>query len=491
MAFSSLGFLFVFLPLVWVIYWTLAWLSGGRFRLLWLAAASFAFVGYPHLGNIPILAGSILGNYILGTWLVCSSKEQSGTRSRKLVLLLGLGLNIALLGCFKYANFAVANLNALGGFHLRPWTLALPLGISFFTIQQIAFLVDAYQGVAVESDLLEYTLFVSFFPRVVSGPIVSLKDIVQQLRNPSLREFRLENLSTGIYVFTIGLAKKVLVAETMGAAVGAAYANPGSLTLVEGWVASLGYTCQIYFDFSGYTDMAIGAALLFGLRLPINFDSPYKAASVVEFWKRWHITLSNFITGYLYTPMLRAFSSVTLARAMVATFAAMVLAGLWHGAAWGFVVFGALHGFALVVNQVWRKKVRIRLWRPIAWLLTFSLVNVAFVFFRASRLGDATAVLSAMAGQHGAKLPLSLEGRLGFLRGIGFQFGLVGIPTDALIKTALALPCCLVVVLWARNTRVLQLNFRPGWRSALAVAFGFVFSVLSLTGVGDFLYFNF
>lgn len=491
MAFASLGFLFLFLPIALIGYWSMRRWRPGRAALVWLTLVSLAFVGYSRLANLAVLGFSIIVNFTLGRWLVRTAGHPERAFARKRVFLAGLVLNLVALACFKYADFAIENLNVIAHLHFAPWRFALPLGISFFTIQQIAFLVDAYQGVAVESDLLEYSFFASFFPRVISGPIVGLSDTVDQLRRSSEVRLTSRQISSGLCVLAIGLAKKVLIADMLGAAVDEAYLNSKNLTAVEGWVASLGYTFQLYFDFSGYSDIAIGLALLFAFDLPVNFNSPYRATSMIDFWKRWHITLTSFITGYIYTPMLRVFSFVTLPKAMLVTLASMTIAGLWHGASWGFVIFGALHGLGLVVNHVWRRKVKIRIGKPLGWLLTFGLVNLTLVFFRAPRLVDALNVLAAMIGRHGAKLPLSLEGRLGSLRRVGFQFGVVGITTDMLIKAMLALPVCFAVVMLARNTSELQRSFRPTRRSAVAVAVALVFSVLSLTSVGDFLYFNF
>jgi alginate O-acetyltransferase complex protein AlgI len=316
--------------------------------------------------------------------------QPEGTRKRWLVL--GLICNIALLCSFKYVAFV------FGRFFTVPnWDF--PLGISFFTLTQIMYLVDVYQGLNGPIGLFDHATVVSFFPYVSSGPIVRAKEVADQLPQPDVD---VDRARRGLYLFALGLAKKVVLADTFATVASTGFAAAGTLSTVEAWAFALAYSFQIYFDFSGYSDMAVGSAALLGFEIPQNFDAPYRSTSISEFWQRWHISLSRFITNYLYTPILRSFGKATLRTSAVATFLAMGIAGFWHGPAWTYIIFGLLHGAALAVNQVWKKK-KLKLPPGMGWLATFLFVVVAFVVFRSPTLSVAGKVLWAMV-PHGGNL---------------------------------------------------------------------------------------
>ncbi len=367
MLFNSFEFIFVFLPAA-VLGWHLLRGAGQqRAAMDWLIACSLAFYAWGNAAYLPVLLGSMLFNYAVARWM----------DRRQWRLAFGIAANIALLAYFKVQG-------------------PLPLGVSFWTLVQVMYLVDCYEGMVKPSSLREHALFATFFPVVSMGPMLRAKDTLAQLRDPAAR-FSVDALAPAILLFCFGLFKKVVIADSFARLADAGYSAPAALSLVEGWITSLSYCLQLYYDFSGYSDMAMAVALALGLRIPANFNNPYQARSIVDFWRRWHITLSNFITTYLYTPMLRALGKVTFAKAMLATFVAMVIAGIWHGSSWGYVVFGALHGLGLVVNQYRKKAKHRKLPDALAWALTLAYVNVAFVFFRAPSLPDAVLVLRSMA----------------------------------------------------------------------------------------------
>jgi len=300
-----------------------------------------------------------------------------------------------LLGYFKYANFLIHNINIVFNISYILPQVILPLGISFFTFTQIAYLVDSYRGEAKEYDFLNYALFVTFFPYLIAGPILHHHEMVSQFESRGTMAVSYQNIASGLFIFGIGLFKKVIMADTF-----AIWANAGfdggrpTLDFFSAWGASLSYTFQLYYDFSGYCDMGMGAALLFNIRLPLNFNSPYKALDIQEFWRRWHMTLSRYLRDYLYIPL--GGNRCSTLRVYVNLMATFLLGGLWHGASWMFVIWGALHGAALVVHRIW-SGTGFRMPKVLAWLLTFSFINIAWVFFRAKTMDDALKVLRGMA----------------------------------------------------------------------------------------------
>lgn len=382
MALTSFQFLLLFFPLVAIGYRVLAQRRGNACNV-WLAIASATFYSMSGWRNLCLLALSILFNAQLAKALPAVD-----VRIRQRLLWLGIGVNVAALCAFKYAGL----LSGLwAGTWLEELHWALPLGMSFFTLQQIMYLVDCKEELVEPHSLFEHALFVSFFPSITAGPITRARAMIAQFRGRGVGRSIDSDLSTGLMVFAIGLFKKCVLADSLGMMVDVGYGAPHALSHLGAWACSIGYSLQLYFDFSGYSDMAFGTARMLGFDLPWNFDAPYRARSISEFWQRWHITLSRFITTYLFTPLLRGLGRVNLHKAAFATFVAMVIAGAWHGSSLNYVVFGALHGAALGFFQYW-KKLKLRLPWGIAWGLTMLLVNTAFIFFRADSLGEALAV---------------------------------------------------------------------------------------------------
>lgn len=416
MLFNSLEFI-IFLAVVVLTFFLLGHFVGRKAALSFLVAASLVFYGWWNPAYLMLFGASIAGNFSLGRAIENAHREGRAKTAWHLAVF-GVAANLAVLGYFKYADFFITNLNMLGA-DISVLHVILPLAISFFTFQQIAYIADVHQGRVEEHGLLEYALFVSFFPQLIAGPIVHHGEMMPQFKARAFQHFHIDHLVGGLAVFFLGLFKKLVIADAFGVHANRAFeaAHGGAvLSLLEAWSGGLSYTLQLYFDFSGYSDMAIGLALIFGIRLPVNFAAPLRAASIIDFWKRWHMTLSRFLRDYVYIPL--GGNRMGRARRYVNLMATMLLGGLWHGAAWTFVVWGGLHGVFLVVNHAWRAAWRGLRWAPPApvvwlgcatgWILTFTCVVVGFVFFRAESLGTAIEMLKGMAGMNGTVLPQAL-----------------------------------------------------------------------------------
>jgi alginate O-acetyltransferase complex protein AlgI len=382
MLFNSYVFLFAFLPVTLLGFFFLSRWRGAVAAQLWLTLASIAFYGWSGWRLLPLLFASILINFTIGRGLIM---RHTTRRPTEWLLAFGILFNLLLLGYFKYAGFLTTTINALADLDWHLGDVVLPVGISFYTFTQVAFLVDAARGEAREYDLPRYALFVSFFPHLIAGPIIHHKD----------------DFAVGATLFTFGLFKKVAFADRIApfASPVFAAADAGAvISAMDAWIAVLAYTAQIYFDFSAYSDMAIGLSRMFGIHLPLNFNSPYKALSAIDFWRRWHMTLSRFLRDYLYFPL--GGNRKGSVRRYVNLAITMLLGGLWHGAGWTFVIWGALHGLYLIVNHAWRAT-HISLPKLVSWVATFSGVVVAWIFFRAHSFGGALAVLQGLVGQSG------------------------------------------------------------------------------------------
>lgn len=479
MLFNSLEFILAFLPVTFFVYF---WLNKKRLIVAgksWLVLASLVFYAWWNVQYLPLILVSILVNFAIGNALArqVGDGERRGRLRAKWLLAAGIVFNLGLLGYYKYADFFLGNLGRVLDAPIEPLGIVLPLAISFFSFTQIAYLVDSYRGRAKEYDLLNYALFVTFFPHLIAGPIVHHGEIMRQFSAVANLARRHRNVLFGLMLFSIGLAKKVLIADTFAVWATAGFDQADHLNFYEAWATSLSYTFQIYFDFSGYTDMALGAALLFNIRMPVNFNSPYRATSIQDFWRRWHITLSRFLRDYLYIPLGGSRRGAGRVYAnLVATF---VLGGLWHGATWMFVLWGALHGAAMVVHRLWQR-LGVRMPTLLAWLLTFNFINLTWIVFRAQTLEDALKVLRGMTG-------LDAMGRMGE-RFTGWT-GLL----DPQIEVGLALLAGLALVLSWRNSNVLLAGARPGLAGAVACGLLAAVSLLTLMAskYSEFIYFNF
>lgn len=391
MLFSSQAFLLLFLPLTLAAYYAVA--ASGRMRIALITLASLLFYAWWDPRFVPLLVGLIGFN-----WLIVSIHA---ARGRAFVLTLGIGVNLLFLALFKYANFLAENLLALVGVEHAPWGLILPLGISFFTFQQISYLVDRRRGEAPVYGLLEYAAYVSFFPQLIAGPIVRHNELIAQFERDPRSSANLEMAARGLALFALGLTKKVFFADELAPIADTGFdiaAHGGAVAFGDSWLSALAYTLQLYFDFSAYSDMAIGLGALFGLRLPLNFDAPYRALDIRSFWRRWHMTLSRFLRDYVYIPLGGNRGSVT--RAVFTVMATMLLCGLWHGAGWTFIAWGALHGAAICVHRAWQSAGG-RLPTAAAWVLTMLFVIAGWVLFRADDFAAAAVMLRTMAGVAG------------------------------------------------------------------------------------------
>jgi D-alanyl-lipoteichoic acid acyltransferase DltB (MBOAT superfamily) len=481
MLFNSFEFLLVFLPATLALYYGARRWFGLNAALGALAAASLVFYGYWSIRAVPLLLASIAANYLLGLWLYRSKARA--------ILIFGIVLNLSVLGFFKYANFFAANWAAIAGAQFNAMAIILPLGISFFTFEQITFLVDVYRGRTEPGRPLTYGLFVGFFPHLIAGPIVQHRDLGRQLAEGGDRD-AWRSIGLGLSIFAIGLAKKVLLAETLEPyASGLFEAADRGQTLAMGaaWVAALAYSLQIFFDFSGYSDMATGLARMLGYKLPINFLAPYRSGSIIEFWRRWHISLSTFLRDYLYIPL--GGNRLGSARRYINLLATMLIGGLWHGASWTFVAWGGLHGLYLTVAHIWTERVKPKpnALRKMAFgLLTLLAVVIAWVPFRAKTLEGAGRMLGSMAGIHGFMWEADANG----LFWIALGFALIALAPDTAEIFARA-----DAFSEADKTQIRpaprKLTWRANARWAAACGVMLFWSVIYLAKTSEFIYYQF
>ena len=504
MLFSTYTFLFQFLPAV-VLAFAAARRHSPRAGILVLVGASLFFYGAWKPIYLLLLLASIAANFSLGL-----SMEKP--HRRRTVGMCGVALNLALLCYFKYTNFIFDSVSTLTGAPLPFVNVVLPLGISFFTFQQIAYLVDVMRGARVERDIVSYTLFVTFFPHLIAGPLVHHAEMIPQFKRG--RTSRSAVLAArGMAMFAAGLFKKIVIADNLAQFVSPVFAHldaGGSVTTSWAWLSTLAYTLQIYFDFSGYSDMAVGLALLFGIRLPVNFRSPYKAASIVDFWRRWHITLSRFLRDYLYIPL--GGNRLGEARRYINLMLTMLLGGLWHGAGWNFLIWGGLHGLYLSINHLWqtwrgaavKESVKAlpsnHLAKVASWAITFAAVVIAWVFFRAKTVGSAWAMLKALFGfaagssayiSPGVLRVMDLPILVGEERLLLIGSGVVIVA----LLIALSLPNVPQIFRYHEYRRAPEKSTWPQWRPsfawALFSALAFTISLFGMWQRLEFLYFQF
>ncbi len=396
MLFNSPEFIYFFLPFSIATWWILQKLERENDAQLLVIICSAYFYGWWDTRYVPLLIGNAIGNFFLG-WKISKTKSKS-------LLVIGLVYNIGLLVYFKYANFFLENWNDLTGSRTEALKLVLPLGISFFTFQVIAYLVDCYKGYVEDFNLRRFAFSISFYPHLIAGPILHYSDVMPQLKERIAFDAR--RFSQGLFLFVIGLFKKSVIADRIAEKVDPLFAADTTLQFFESWTASLGYGMQIYFDFSGYSDMAIGIGLMFGIILPQNFNSPYQATSIADFWKRWHMTLSRFLRDYVYIPL--GGNRNGFVKGVMAAGLTMVIGGFWHGAAWTFVLWGLLHGLFIGMHRIWERS-RYGLPETAAIGLTFLSVTIAWVVFRAESLGHAFSIWKGMIGINGIAIPSMLS----------------------------------------------------------------------------------
>ncbi|MCA9111244.1 MAG: MBOAT family protein [Planctomycetaceae bacterium] len=494
MLFCSYGFLFIFLPLTLVIYRFASWF-GPRATIASLTFASLVFYGLWNPPYLLLLAVSILGNFACGRFL---AHGRFRPRRNRGLMTLGVVFNLTLLGYFKYAGFFLENVEFLAGGDWQIEEILLPLGISFFTFQQLAYVVDVWRGADAERSLLNYTLFVSFFPQLIAGPIVQHGDLLPQFKSGAKLGLRSDDMALGLTLLVLGLLKKVVLADRLSlfatpVFVGAATDAP---SFQEAWLAVIAYSLQLYFDFSGYSDMAIGLGWMFGVRLPINFNSPYKATSIADFWRRWHITLSNFLRDYIYIPLGGNRNGAT--RRHINLLITMLLGGLWHGAGWTFVLWGAWHGLLLAMTHGWNGLVARHQWQWTShpgWLLpkmtfTFFLVMLGWLLFRGESLEVCSRIGMAMLGQGAIEDMFLKSVSTGWAWSLALLFVVCWLPNTQQIVGLSPMDSPMTwnsMLEW--QARWLVWRPTPLWAGGLSVAF--LTAVSQMTRVQEFLYFQF
>ena len=542
MLFNSFEFLFLFLPAALTGFYLLGAVSRTS-ALRWLIFVSLVFYAWWRPINVLIIAPSIMINFALARILLQLNERGGSRRATNLVLLLGILFNVVFLGFFKYTDFISGTINDVFGANLALRHIILPLGISFITFQKIAFLIDVQAGRVKSFTFQDYCTFVLFFPQLIAGPIVHYREMMPQF-HVALCRFDKENVAVGLTLLVLGLFKKVVFADHIALLVTPIYNNAaagGRMSLLLAWMAAIGFTLQIYFDFSGYTDMALGLARFFGIKLPPNFNSPLRASSIIDFWLRWHMTLTRFLTGYIYNPLVLWLTRRRLAKGksgfggrdvtvgafvsllMFPTVITMFVSGLWHGAGYGFVVWGLLHGFYLTVNHGWRIFAA-RLWpnrlsyervmKPAGWVLTFVSVTTAMVFFRAPTIKSAIDLVRGLIGLNGIALPQGLFDRLGPLTSTLHRVGVVAVSWDSqdFIKAAIWIAVLMLIALACPNTLHILARFEPAlgikpqsaklalariveWDASLpwAIAMSAIaaIAIVSTAGPSEFLYWQF
>jgi len=492
MLFNSYIFILLFLPLSVVGWFLLNKTKSKSLPKVFLLGMSLWFYAYFNIKYLPIIIISIIVNYLLYIGMKKSDKQGF----RKMLFVFGLILNIGILFYYKYLGFFTENINALFKSDFTVINLVLPLGISFFTFQQVSFVIDSYKNEVPDYSLLDYALFVSYFPQLIAGPIVLHDEIIPQFADPNNKKVNAENLSKGFYAFSLGLAKKVLIADIIGNFANAGFADIPSLNSTTAILSMLAYSIQIYFDFSGYCDMATGIGYMFNIRLPMNFNSPYKALDMEDFWKRWHITLTRFLTKNLYIPL--GGNRRGKVRTYINQFIVFVVSGIWHGANWTFILWGAINGVAVIVSKILNPKLKnAKKKAPVVfWLITFVFINLAWVYFRADSISLANQMImkifSLDFGSVGNALLLTvktsefalIERILGkfvpsfsSLYGYALLAGMFGFAVFASAKM--------------KNTNERIELFNPNFIRCIISCLLTVWSIISLSGVSTFLYFNF
>ena len=545
MLFNSYEFIFAFVPVTLATFFALGIVSR-TWALRWIIFVSIFFYAWWRPLNVLIIAPSILINFALALALVRLRGDEKSRWNSRLVLLLGIAFNVAFLGYFKYVDFGRSAINDLFGTNLVLTNVILPLGISFITFQKIAFLIDVHAGRVKSFTFRDYCLFVLFFPQLIAGPIVHYPEMMPQFHQASCR-FDKENFAVGLTLFSFGLFKKVILADHVANIVSPIYkqaVSSGGVSLLLAWAAAIGFTLQIYFDFSGYTDMALGLARFFGIRLPQNFNSPLQASSIIDLWSRWHMTLTRFLTAYIYNPLMLSLTRRRLAKGraglggrnatmgafvyllLFPTLLTMFVSGLWHGAGYGFIIWGLLNGLYLTINHAWRM-LRPQLWsdvpsydrfmHPVGRMLTFALFAAAMVFFRSPTLTSAVDLWKGLLGQNGVALPQEIYDHLGPLAGWLHRAGVVSVSRDLwsgheFARMVMWIVALMLIALVCPNTLQILARYNPAlgvkphttnvlggkiieWNAslpwAIAVSIVAAVGILSLSGPSEFLYWQF
>jgi alginate O-acetyltransferase complex protein AlgI len=477
MLFNSYNYLLIFLPTVFVTYYILNSFKSKNLNKIFLIIISLIFYTYLDIKNFTIIFTSIVINYI-GYFFLRKKKNI-------ITLFFFLTINLLILGYYKYYNFILKIFFYTYEENYIQKNLIIPLAISFFTFQQLAFLVDVYKKKISKVKIYDYVLFVIFFPQLIAGPILNYRDTYYQFSRFILKKINFTNIRNGLILISFGLFKKVIIADYFSIIVNNSYDNIDKLNFLSSWIATLSFTFQIYFDFSGYIDIAIGSALLFNFTLPINFNSPYKSTNIREFWNRWNITLSNFLKNYVYIPIGgNKISSITTCRNLLITF---IIGGLWHGAGWNFIIWGFLHALALIIINFF-KKINCKLNKFIAWFLTFNFINITWIFFKIDNFQEALLVLKNMFTLKKIILPIFLSKYFNFdFAEYGNAFSLI----EDKNKTIIFFILSLVIIFFAPNNNQYIYNKKHKLKIAFIAGIAFIVSIIGINKTSVFIYFNF
>jgi len=482
MLFNSYVFVLAFLPIVLIGYFLLCKVNS-LFSRIFLLGMSLFFYGYFNIHYTIIIVISILFNFSVGKLLQIKNK--------KTILIIGLFLNIGVLFYYKYYDFFIENINKFFHTSFTLNNLLLPLGISFFTFQQLSYLLDVHRDPSINYNFIDYALFVTYFPQLIAGPIVTHDELIPQFRNPQNRKINFKNFSAGLMAFSFGLAKKVLLADIFGHVVDAAYSKVNSLSAIMVIIVLLSYTFQIYFDFSGYCDMASGISLMFNIKLPMNFNSPYQSITILDFWKRWHMTLTRFFTKYLYIPL--GGNRHGKFRTCLNIFIVFLISGLWHGANWTFILWGISHGIFSILNQMFKKNIQ-KIPTAINWMITFIFVNITWALFRSNSIKHFKQLFQALLSSkqmlfdwtilyHFQTPEIKIITRI--LKNI------IGTNKVSMFACVFFIGLSFLFVLKFKNTNQRIDIFKPTKKYLFVTVFLLISSILSFSNVGLFLYFNF
>ena len=492
MLFNSYIFVLAFFPIALIGWFGLNHFKQYQAAKIFLILASLFFYGYYNWWYLLILVFSVILNYIFSGIML--SKKASFQRIRKFVFGMALAVNIGSLFFFKYYDFFISNVNAVFKTNFSFLHIALPLGISFFTFQQLSYVIDSYKGDEniKKYNFFDYALFVVYFPKLLMGPIVTHDEMVPQFADVSKKKFNSDNFAKGLYAFAVGLGKKVIIADSFGLLVDTAFTDVSGLGTVNAVLVMLAYTFQIYFDFSGYCDMATGIGQMMNIDIAINFNSPYKAIGIIDFWKRWHITLTRFFTKYIYIPL--GGNRKGNVRTYVNIMIVFLISGIWHGANWTFIVWGLLHGIANVITRAvdkktgWFSQNKNKVLKVFLWLLTFAFVNLTWVIFRANSLGQARAFFCQLIDYNGFVPDYDL---LKTMYTGGFE--LIGrfVPKLSVVTIVGLFVFAFVASVWMKNTNERILAFKPSYPKALLTTGMLFWCIMSFAGVSSFLYWNF
>ncbi|MBQ6719511.1 MAG: MBOAT family protein [Oscillospiraceae bacterium] len=488
MLFNSYIFVLLFFPLCLTGYFLLNHYKRYTLAQLFLFGMSLWFYGFFNPSYLLIILFSIVINYGF-TWIMGKTKQLG---FKRVILITALLLNIGILFYYKYYDFFLYNLNIVFHTDYTLRNILLPLGISFFTFQQISYIIDAYRGEVQQYNFLQYASFVAYFPQLIAGPIVTHDELIPQFADLSKKVFRWDNFSSGLFLFVLGLSKKVLIADVFGNAVNWGFSNIEVLDTLNAGFVMLAYTIQIYFDFSGYCDMAIGIGRMMNIDLPVNFDSPYKALTITEFWSRWHKTLTRFFTKYIYIPL--GGNRKGKLRTYLHVFIVFAISGLWHGANWTFIVWGILHGLFMVITRHWKSGFD-KMNPVLSWIITFSFVNLTWVIFRADGISEALHFFQRLFSmEFFGTVHTSLADCFN-LADVRFWLELM-LPAHIMgyypkVMTVLSAAIVMPIILFSRNAYQYAESFQPTRKTMLITVVLLTLCIMSFSGVSTFLYFNF